>query len=106
MTDKRHIPAESPKVELLRADRDLTREELAGTLAELTHRIDVPARARERLQDTADTTREKVTGLRTVAQDNAVRVVQVARLRPVQVITLVALLAALVGWLVLRDRRN
>ncbi|MFF3228327.1 DUF3618 domain-containing protein [Nocardia suismassiliense] len=106
MSDKPHTPTEPAEVELLRVDRDLTRDELGQTLSELTSKLDVKARAGEQLHRTADTAREKVTNLGTVGQDNAMRVAQLARVRPIPVAAVLALLAALAAWLIARDRRH
>ncbi|MFI6042523.1 DUF3618 domain-containing protein [Nocardia sp. NPDC051321] len=106
MNEKPHTSTDPPETELLRADRDLTRQELGQTLAELTSKFDLKARAGEQLEHTADTAREKVTGVRTIAQDNAVRVAQVARLRPVPLAVVAVLLAAPAAWFVVRYRRN
>ncbi|MFE9574966.1 DUF3618 domain-containing protein [Nocardia sp. NPDC006044] len=104
MSDKRHTSTEPAEVELLRADRDLTREELGQTLAELTGKLDVKGRAEAQLHRTADLAREKVGSLGAVGQDNAMRVAQVARLRPVPVAVALASVAALTTWLIVRNR--
>ncbi|QBS39445.1 hypothetical protein DMB37_04190 [Nocardia sp. CS682] len=107
MNDKRNPSAESPETELLRADRDLTREELGQTIAELTDKFDVRGRVEGRLRETAETARAKATGVTGVAQERAVQLAAVANSRRVPLAAAIAVvIAALVAWLILRDRRS
>ncbi|HLS76156.1 MAG TPA: DUF3618 domain-containing protein [Nocardia sp.] len=85
MTDDRPDRPEKPgdagfpeTTEELRADRDLTREELEETLAELTGKLDVPARAEARIHDaearihdTAQTAKDRTTAAGRHALDAA-----------------------------------
>ncbi|MGW4399363.1 DUF3618 domain-containing protein [Amycolatopsis nivea] len=48
------------KVEQARADRDVTREELAETLDALSHKLDVRTRATEKVDATIDRAAEQV----------------------------------------------
>ncbi|WP_054812687.1 DUF3618 domain-containing protein [Nocardia arizonensis] len=61
MNDRPDLP-DTP--ESIRADRDLTREELERTVSELADRVDIPARAEEKLHDTADAARENAAEVR------------------------------------------
>ncbi|MFI9402050.1 DUF3618 domain-containing protein [Nocardia sp. NPDC052316] len=107
MSDKRNPSAESAETELLRADRDLTREELGQTIAELTGKLDVRGRVEGRLKETAETARAKATGVTGVAQERAVQLAAVANSRRVPLAAAVAVVvAALAGWLILRGRQS
>ncbi|SFB64001.1 Protein of unknown function [Amycolatopsis marina] len=46
--------------EQARANRDLTRQELGETVEQLSHKADVPARARERAERGAEQVRDRV----------------------------------------------
>lgn len=47
--------------EALRRDRDQARQELGETVAELTGKLDVPARAKDKVHDAADAAKDRVT---------------------------------------------
>ncbi|MFD6105680.1 DUF3618 domain-containing protein [Nocardia salmonicida] len=47
--------------EALRRDRDQARQELGETVAELTDKLDVPARAKDKVHDAADAAKDRVT---------------------------------------------
>jgi hypothetical protein len=53
-------PQSPHNTEQARIDRDLTRRELGQTVEELTHKADVPARAREQAERSVEQVREKV----------------------------------------------
>ncbi|WP_433761544.1 DUF3618 domain-containing protein [Nocardia sp. CA-135398] len=118
MTDESNPSVGSPEAELLRADRDLTRQELGQTVAELTGKLDVKGRAEAELHQTVDTARAKVHhAAETVrekrekasaaTQDRAVQFAAVTRSRPAPVAAAAtAAIAALVTWLILRGRRR
>ncbi|MEV2224790.1 DUF3618 domain-containing protein [Nocardia vinacea] len=118
MSDESTPSVGSPEAELLRADRDLARQELGQTMAELTGKFDVKGRAEAELHQTVDnarakvhhaaeTVREKREKASAATQDRAVQFAAVTRSRPVPIAAAVtAAIAALVTWLILRDRRN
>ncbi|MFE9789584.1 DUF3618 domain-containing protein [Nocardia salmonicida] len=47
--------------EALRRDREQARQELGETVAELTDKLDVPARAKDKVHDAADAAKDRVT---------------------------------------------
>lgn len=55
-----------------RAEIRELRAELSGTVEELAHRVDVPARARARKDETLQLLRERLTQARTWAEENPV----------------------------------
>ena len=57
MTERKPLPS---KEEVARADREVTREELAGTLDALGHKLDVRARTGERVDAAIDQASEQV----------------------------------------------
>ncbi|WP_020659603.1 DUF3618 domain-containing protein [Amycolatopsis benzoatilytica] len=57
MTEQKPLPSEA---DVARADRDVTREELAETLDALGHKLDVRSRAAERVDATIDQATAKV----------------------------------------------
>ncbi|MFQ6330109.1 DUF3618 domain-containing protein [Nocardia sp. CWNU-33] len=85
MTDKRHPPdrtvTEPPKPivsgpvdeEALRADRDEAREQLGHTVSELTDKLDVKTRAKDKLHETADSARDKAVHTTEAAAEKAAR---------------------------------
>lgn len=102
--DQRKTPAPgSAEEELLRADRDLTREELGRTVAALSGKLDVRGRAEDALHQAADNARQKATELGAVTQDRAVQLAAVSHSRAVPAAVAVAI-AALIAWLVVRNR--
>ncbi|MFI6362267.1 DUF3618 domain-containing protein [Nocardia sp. NPDC050630] len=118
MSDESKPALESPEAQLLRADRDLTRQELGQTVAELTDKLDVKGRAEAELHQTADNARAKVhhaaeavrdkrEKVGAATQDRAVQFAAVTRSRPLPLAAgATAAIAALVTWLILRGRRN
>lgn len=81
--------------EALRYDRDLTRAELSETVAALTAKLDVPARARDRMHRSAQ-----------IAQGNADRAAQLARQIPLPAVGLTVISALAVFWIVRRRRSS
>ncbi|WP_040701544.1 DUF3618 domain-containing protein [Nocardia vinacea] len=118
MSDEIKPSVGSLEAELLRADRDLARQELGQTMAELTGKLDVKGRveaelhhtvdnARAKVHHAAEAVREKREKAGAATQDRAVQFAAVTRSRPVPVAAAVTVaVAALVTWLILRDRRN
>lgn len=80
--------------EALRYDRDLTRAELGRTIEALSHKLDVPARTRDRLRRGTH-----------AAQDNADRATQVAKQVPLPAVGLVLVAVVAMIW-VLRKRSS
>ena len=80
--------------EALRYDRDLTRAELGRTVEALSHKLDVPARTRDRLRRSTH-----------AAQDNADRATQVVKQIPLPAVGLAVLSAVAMIW-VLRKRSS
>jgi hypothetical protein len=62
--------AEKPGIDEIEADIARAREELAGTVDELTARLDVKARLRDRIQRTRDQAVHKVRVVRAQATDD------------------------------------
>ncbi|MEV4236644.1 DUF3618 domain-containing protein [Nocardia sp. NPDC050408] len=118
MSDESNPPVGSPEAELLRADRDLARQELGQTMAELTGKLDVKGRAeaelhqsvdnaRAKVHHAAETVHEKREKASAATQDRAVQFAAVTRSRPAPLAAVAtAAIAALVTWLILRGRRN
>lgn len=118
MSDESTPSVGSPEAELLRVDRDLARQQLGQTMAELTGKLDVKGRAEAELHQTVDNARAKVhhaaeavrekrERASAATQDRAVQFAAVTRNRPVPIAAAVAAaIAGLVTWLILRDRRN
>lgn len=118
MSDESKPSVGSLEAELLRADRDLARQELGQTMAELTGKFDVKGRAEAELHQTVDNARAKVhhaaeavrekrERASAATQDRAVQFAAVTRSRPVPIAAAVAaVIAGLVTWLILRDRRD
>ncbi|MEV6335304.1 hypothetical protein AB0M12_11375 [Nocardia vinacea] len=118
MSDESKPSVGSLEAELLRADRDLARQELGQTMAELTGKFDVKGRAEAELHQTVDNARAKVhhaaeavrekrERASAATQDRAVQFAAVTRSRPVPIAAAVAAaIAGLVTWLILRDRRD
>jgi Protein of unknown function (DUF3618) len=79
-------------VDAIRADIEATREQLAATVDELGHRLDVPARAKEGVQE--GIARAKDTAVETYRESP-----------PLTIGAAVALVGALVGIVVWRRRR-
>ncbi|MFI6868507.1 DUF3618 domain-containing protein [Nocardia sp. NPDC050406] len=126
MNEERHSidPADA-----IRADRDEARQQLAETAAELAAKLDVQARAKDRVRAAEHTARTKVDQAKHKAEDTAAQVksqaqslaeqarqaapepvvhggqraVDIARNQPIPVAAAAALLALLL-WLILRQR--
>jgi len=71
MTDDRSEFPSTP--EEIRADRDVTRQELEQTLSELTEKIDIPARAETKIHDTAHAAQQRTAEAGHHALDAAAR---------------------------------
>ncbi|WP_338770607.1 DUF3618 domain-containing protein [Nocardia vulneris] len=77
MSDSKRAKAEDPIVsgpideEALRQDRDETREQLGQTVSELTDKLDVKARTKNKLHDTADNARAKAASVADNAKTTA-----------------------------------
>lgn len=130
MTDDRSEFPSTP--EEIRADRDVTRQELEQTISELTEKVDIPARAEEKIHDTAQAARQRTTEAGQHARDAAARtrakagelvtnatpsiaeplsdvgkhVQESVRSNRVPVAVLAAVFAAVLTWAVLRRRRS
>lgn len=101
----------TPETERLRAKIEQTRGQLSETVQALNYKVDVPARARDKLHETRDAAQEKarqVTSQATAKLPEPVRergqqAVVAVRRRPIPVAA--ALLAVLLlGWLLRRWR--
>jgi Protein of unknown function (DUF3618) len=75
-------PEPEPEMARLRAEIEQTREQLGETVQALTHKADVPARAREKLHDTRDAAEQKA---RQVAARAAATLPEPVRRRPIPV---------------------
>jgi chromosome segregation ATPase len=94
---------EKPEIEEIEAQIAHTREELAGTVDELTARLDVKARAKDRIQQTREQTMARVQTLRASATDDEGRPTPTALGAGGVVAATVAVVLALVLW---RRRRR
>ncbi len=94
----------TPETERLRAEIEQTREELGETVQALTHKMDVPARAREKLQHTRDAAQDRTRQVTEPVLDRGQQAVVAVRRRPVPVAAVV-LAVVLLGWLLRRRRR-
>lgn len=65
-----------------RTEIDELRHELGDTVAELAHRVDVPARVRARRDESADRTRVRLARARTALEEKAPPVGRAVRDRP------------------------
>jgi hypothetical protein len=95
----------TPETARLRAEIEQTREQLGDTVQALVHKVDVPARAKEKLHETRDAAQEKArqatAKLPEPVRERGQQAVVVARRRPVPLAA--AVLAVLVlGWLLRR----
>jgi hypothetical protein len=98
--------------ETLRLDIELTREELGQTVEELVHRLDVPARVKEQAHEKVERlkgqTHETVGLLKEKTGEARVRTEEVLNRAPggprPLLIGVGVLLAALVAWIVGRNR--
>ncbi|GAA5066914.1 DUF3618 domain-containing protein [Nocardia callitridis] len=108
-----NAPGRATEEELLRADRDLTRDELGQTIAALAEKADVKARAQETLHDTAETVRDKAaeTGEKTAAatamardrtEEGGKRILTAIRSNPAPIAAVA--LSAVGAWWLLRRR--
>ncbi|MFC4374517.1 DUF3618 domain-containing protein [Nocardia halotolerans] len=123
---------ESNDPEALRRDRDQARRELGETVAELTDKLDVPARTKDKVTDakfqalaTADQAREKAEQAQLAAKEKTRhaaekvessvpqpvaeggrQVAEVARRQPVPVAAVAAVAAGALVWLIARRRRS
>ena len=69
--DKNEGDADAPEVAALQADIERTREELAQTVDQLTAKLDVKTRVRDRVEETRDRAVAQVQSLRARAADRA-----------------------------------
>jgi ElaB/YqjD/DUF883 family membrane-anchored ribosome-binding protein len=91
--------------EELRADLSELREELGDTVEELSNRVDVPARVKARKDETVARVKDTAQQARAVVAERAPAVQEAVRRSPVPVAAGAAG-AVLLGWLLLRGRRN
>ena len=93
MNDTPH--AHGPEAERLRRDRDQARQELSHTVAELTDKADVKARAEEKLHE-----------VKARSENTLHDATDAVRRRPVPAATVVAAVSsAVLVWWVLRRRK-
>ncbi|TYL49662.1 DUF3618 domain-containing protein [Nocardioides sp. BGMRC 2183] len=98
----RHASENDP-VEIIERDLERTRAELAETVDRLADKLDVPSRAKERLEDGRDRAAEQALALRDAATDDQGRPTPTAW---TAVGGVVAGLAALVAVTLWRRRRS
>ncbi|WP_278265336.1 DUF3618 domain-containing protein [Nocardia sp. AG03] len=92
----------------LRLDRDLTRQELGETVAALTDKLDVPARAKDKVHATTEAAKQQVTDAKYQAlatADQARDMAGQAARTPAIPLAAAALAAGVAVWLIARRRR-
>jgi ElaB/YqjD/DUF883 family membrane-anchored ribosome-binding protein len=92
--------------EELREELDELREELGETVEELAHRADVPARLREKRDETAHRVQERVAQAKEAIAETAPAVQTTLRDRPALVSGIAVALAFLLITLVRRRKRQ
>ncbi|MGW6422261.1 DUF3618 domain-containing protein [Nocardia sp. NPDC055053] len=102
----------------VRLDRDQARRELSDTVAELTDKLDVPARTKDKVHHTAEAAKHRITDAKyqtlhtaDLARDTAEQALhktrQAAGIAPKPALSVAAaVLAAVAVWLITRRRRS
>jgi Protein of unknown function (DUF3618) len=100
-------PSRSPSTAELQRDIEQTRDELAATVAALAAKVNVPARAREKLSRMRMRGRDRTREGAYIVQEREREITGVGAFRRQGVLLAVAVAAAaVVGWLLIRRKRG
>ena len=93
------------ETERLRAEIEHTREQLGETVQALTHKVDVPARAKEKLQQTREAAQDRARQVAEPVLHGGEQAIVAVRRRPMPAAAVAVLAVLLLGWLLRRRLR-